>query len=188
VRDCWYSTCSFSSKLLEACASPTALAVTSVLIPPATETSRRLPRSLLRGLPSASTLSHSAHPVASTMERGRVWCPVPPSAGRDSALCKPCRNALALDLAWWRRRKRAHSELGSPPCRLSSACDDEACHKLEVPCQSADGAKSGLFWGGEVDHAGNGVAEHVRRVAQQVILNDDSAEVWRGRLAGASSN
>jgi poly-gamma-glutamate synthesis protein (capsule biosynthesis protein) len=64
------------------------------------------------------------------------------------------------------------------PRRLSFACGDETCHPIASSQRGAGEVSSPLFWGGRIDLTGDGAPEHVRRVAQQVVIYRDGAEVW----------
>jgi hypothetical protein len=71
-----------------------------------------------------------------------------------------------------------------PDPRVGFACDrqaidfgpSDACHPVEVPQMPG----TGLFASGAIDLTGDGVAESVRRVAEQVVIYQDGGEVWRG--------
>jgi poly-gamma-glutamate synthesis protein (capsule biosynthesis protein) len=65
-----------------------------------------------------------------------------------------------------------------PPARLTFNCDEEACHR-SAGQESAHGAEVGLFWGGRIDLTGDGVPEHVRRVAEQIVVYSGGGEAWR---------
>ncbi len=65
------------------------------------------------------------------------------------------------------------------PRRIYFACEEGTCRQREVLRPSAERARSGLFWGGEIDLTGDGHPEHVRRVGEQAVIYEDGAEVWR---------
>jgi poly-gamma-glutamate synthesis protein (capsule biosynthesis protein) len=71
------------------------------------------------------------------------------------------------------------ARVGPPPRRLSFGCRDGTCRPVATPPQSVHEATSGLFWGGRIDLTGDGIPEHVRRVAESVVVYDGGAEVWR---------
>jgi poly-gamma-glutamate capsule biosynthesis protein CapA/YwtB (metallophosphatase superfamily) len=66
-----------------------------------------------------------------------------------------------------------------PPLqRIGFACEEDACHPVEVQQTFHEGA----FHGGAIDLTGDGVAEQVRLMGEQVIVTGDGGEVWRGLL------
>ncbi len=73
-----------------------------------------------------------------------------------------------------------------PPQRVRFACDEAGCRRLATADdgrEAREGRRSSLFWGGRIDLTGDGVAEHVRRVDEQVIVTSGGAEVWRSPTA-----
>jgi hypothetical protein len=64
-----------------------------------------------------------------------------------------------------------------PPLRhLGFACTGETCYPVDAPKTCG----TGLFRAGSVDLTGDGVAELVRLVGQQVVVYQDGVESWRG--------
>jgi len=63
--------------------------------------------------------------------------------------------------------------------RLHFVCGAETCWLSKGPEGTAPGDGSGLFWGGSIDLTGDGVAEDVRRVREQVIIYQDGGKAWR---------
>jgi hypothetical protein len=64
-----------------------------------------------------------------------------------------------------------------PPLRhIGFACTGETCYPVDVPETSG----TGLFRAGSVELTGDGVAELVRLVGQQVVVYQDGVESWRG--------
>jgi hypothetical protein len=64
-----------------------------------------------------------------------------------------------------------------PPLhRIGFACDGQACQ----PVEAIQRPVSGPFRTGAIDLTGDGVAEQVRLVGEQVVIYLDGAEVWRG--------
>lgn len=67
------------------------------------------------------------------------------------------------------------SRIEPPPLRLGFACDAADCQPTEVP----QTAESGQFFGGAIDLTGDGAAEQIRRVAEQVIIYEAGTAVWQ---------
>lgn len=62
-----------------------------------------------------------------------------------------------------------------PPRRTGFACDGQTCREVAVAPTAADG----LFWGGEIDLTGDGVAEKVRRAGERVSVYEEGTAVWQ---------
>jgi poly-gamma-glutamate synthesis protein (capsule biosynthesis protein) len=71
----------------------------------------------------------------------------------------------------------------TPSQRLSVACDEGACRRVDVARHETDGVRSALFWGGQIDLSGDGVLEHVRRVDEQLVVYGSDVELWRSPTA-----
>jgi poly-gamma-glutamate capsule biosynthesis protein CapA/YwtB (metallophosphatase superfamily) len=64
-----------------------------------------------------------------------------------------------------------------PPRALGFACEGDGCERVEVGVPRA--LETGLFWSDEIDLTGDGVAERVRRIDEQVVVYQGGAEAWR---------
>jgi poly-gamma-glutamate synthesis protein (capsule biosynthesis protein) len=73
------------------------------------------------------------------------------------------------------------ARVAPPPRRVAFACDEEACHAVEIAGEALERARAApsLFWRGAIDLTGDGIAEHVRRVEERVVIRQDGAAVWR---------
>jgi len=78
----------------------------------------------------------------------------------------------------WMELAEAHALLeraAPPPPRLGFACKAGDCQPVSVP----QATTSGLFWSGQIDLTGDGVAEVIRRSGQSVAIYQDGRQAWR---------
>lgn len=66
-----------------------------------------------------------------------------------------------------------------PPQSVSYSCTHAACRPTSVSADGPAGKRTAVFFGGSVDLTGDGVAEHVRREADRVIIYSEGVPVWR---------